>query len=84
MPRHALAVCVLALLASGSLRAQPREVIVYVSHDQEHSQSILEAFEAELELAGEYRPEVHDVEYQRFDWHQFSKAELDLCPPVLE
>jgi pyruvate-ferredoxin/flavodoxin oxidoreductase len=38
---------------------------------------------AELELAGEYRPEAHDEEFQRFDWRDFSEAELKLCPPVV-
>jgi len=39
--------------------------------------------QAELELAGAYRPEVHDAEFQRFDWRRFSDDELALCPPVV-
>ena len=37
---------------------------------------------AELELAGEYRPGEHDEFFAYFDWHQFTDAEWELCPPV--
>ena len=38
---------------------------------------------AEMELADEYRPEVHDEELAYFDWHQFTDEEWELCPPVV-
>ena len=38
---------------------------------------------AELELAGEYNPLVHDDFFARFTWPQFSDEEWRLCPPVV-
>jgi pyruvate-ferredoxin/flavodoxin oxidoreductase len=38
---------------------------------------------AELELAGEYRPAVHEDFFNRFTWAQFSDEEWRLCPPVV-
>ena len=38
---------------------------------------------AELELAGEYNPTVHDDFFTRFAWQQFSEEEWLLCPPVV-
>jgi len=38
---------------------------------------------AELELAGEYNPQVHDDFFARFTWPQFSEEEWRLCPPVV-
>ncbi len=39
--------------------------------------------EAELELAGAYRPSEHDEFLTYFDWHGFSDEEWELCPPVV-
>ncbi len=38
---------------------------------------------AELELAGEYRPDKHDTFFDAFDWRQFTDEEYLLCPPVV-
>lgn len=38
---------------------------------------------AELELKGEYYPDVHDDFLRRFDWQQFNEEEWLLCPPVV-
>jgi pyruvate-ferredoxin/flavodoxin oxidoreductase len=38
---------------------------------------------AELELAGDYRPEEHAEFFAYFDWRQFSDEEWELCPPVV-
>ena len=38
---------------------------------------------AELEIADAYRPEVHDRDFEAFDWHAFSEDEHRLCPPLL-
>ncbi|HET9513137.1 MAG TPA: 2-oxoacid:acceptor oxidoreductase family protein [Gemmatimonadales bacterium] len=37
---------------------------------------------AELELAGEYDPEVHEPQLARFDWRQFTDEEFALSPPL--
>jgi pyruvate-ferredoxin/flavodoxin oxidoreductase len=37
---------------------------------------------AELELAGQYDPAVHDPVFAKFDWRQFSNEEYRLCPPL--
>jgi pyruvate-ferredoxin/flavodoxin oxidoreductase len=38
---------------------------------------------AELELEDRYDPKVHEPEFTRFDWHQFTDDEFGMCPPVL-
>ncbi len=38
---------------------------------------------AELELAGEYRPDTHDAFFEAFNWQQFTDEEYLLCPPVV-
>ncbi len=52
-----------------------------------HMAKMAEGFKAvrmaELELAGEYNPALHEDFFRRFDWHQFSEAEWQLCPPVV-
>ena len=37
---------------------------------------------AELELAGEYDPTVHEPELAKLDWRSFSDEEFALCPPI--
>ena len=39
--------------------------------------------QAELEIKGEYQPEVHDKFFSYFNWEQFSDEEYKLCPPVV-
>ena len=52
-----------------------------------HMAKMAEGFKAvrlaDLELKGEYVPESHEDFFQRFDWHQFSRDEWLLCPPVV-
>ena len=52
-----------------------------------HMAKMAEGFKAirraELELAGDYRPSVHDDVFTHFDWRQFSDEEFKLCPPVV-
>jgi pyruvate-ferredoxin/flavodoxin oxidoreductase len=52
-----------------------------------HMAKMAEGFKAvrlaELELRDEYVPEVHEDFLNRFDWHQFSREEWLLCPPVV-
>ncbi|MBI2218989.1 MAG: 2-oxoacid:acceptor oxidoreductase family protein [Candidatus Rokubacteria bacterium] len=38
---------------------------------------------AELEVAGEYDPAVHDAELAALDWRGFTDDEMALCPPIL-
>ncbi|MBF0471371.1 MAG: ferredoxin, partial [Gammaproteobacteria bacterium] len=39
--------------------------------------------QAELEILGNYQPEVHDPIFTHFNWEQFSEEEFRLCPPVV-
>lgn len=52
-----------------------------------HMAKMAEGFKAvriaEKELAGDYIPERDEDFYRRFDWHQFSADEWQLCPPVV-
>ena len=52
-----------------------------------HMAKMAEGFKAfrlaELELAGDYRPEHHDTFFRYFNWRQFSDEEFQLCPPVV-
>ncbi|MDK9724007.1 MAG: 2-oxoacid:acceptor oxidoreductase family protein [Sterolibacteriaceae bacterium MAG5] len=38
---------------------------------------------AEMELAGEYLPDMHEDFFRRFEWKQFTTDEWLLCPPVV-
>lgn len=38
---------------------------------------------AELELSGQYNPEVHQPYFRQFNWKDFSDEEWLLCPPVV-
>ena len=52
-----------------------------------HMSKMAEGFkairQAELELAGTYKPEEHDRFFRYFNWQQFSDEEFLLCPPVV-
>ncbi|KAA3618980.1 MAG: pyruvate ferredoxin oxidoreductase [Calditrichaeota bacterium] len=52
-----------------------------------HMAKMAEGFKAirtaELELNNEYSDSKHKEFFQYFNWHQFSDAEWDLCPPVV-
>src|SRR3989338_8894039 len=37
---------------------------------------------AKLELDGEYDLKVHEPQFAKYDWHQFSDEETALCPPI--
>jgi pyruvate-ferredoxin/flavodoxin oxidoreductase len=39
--------------------------------------------QAELEIKGEYNPEIHQSFFSYFNWQQFSDEEFKLCPPVV-
>jgi pyruvate-ferredoxin/flavodoxin oxidoreductase len=56
---------------------------VFEAHMAKMARGFAAVRKAELELAGEYRPETHDERFQRFDWHGFDETELKLCPPVV-
>jgi pyruvate-ferredoxin/flavodoxin oxidoreductase len=52
-----------------------------------HMAKMAEGFKAvrvaEMELAGEYKPELHEDFFRRFEWRQFTADEWHLCPPVV-
>ena len=56
---------------------------VFEAHMAKMARGFAVLRKAELELADGYQPEVHDEEFQRFGWAEFSEAELKLCPPVV-
>jgi pyruvate-ferredoxin/flavodoxin oxidoreductase len=56
---------------------------VFEAHMAKMARGFATIRKVELELAGEYRPDIHDAEFQHFDWHRFSEEELKLCPPVV-
>ena len=39
--------------------------------------------QAELEIKGDYNPEIHENFFSYFNWEQFSDEEFKLCPPVV-
>lgn len=39
--------------------------------------------QAELEIKGDYNPEIHENFFTYFNWEQFSDEEFKLCPPVV-
>lgn len=38
---------------------------------------------AQLEIADQYKPELHDDFFAHFNWRQFSDAEMEACMPVV-
>jgi pyruvate-ferredoxin/flavodoxin oxidoreductase len=56
---------------------------VFEGHMSKMSDGFKTIRKAELELAGEYRPEEHDDFFRYFNWHQFTDEEWLLCPPVV-
>ncbi len=55
---------------------------IFEGHMRKMAEGFIAIRRAELELAGEYDPDVHEPFFARFDWRQFSDEEFALCPPI--
>jgi pyruvate-ferredoxin/flavodoxin oxidoreductase len=55
---------------------------IFEGHMRKMANGFIAIRRAELELAGEYDPEVHEPFFTKFDWRQFSAEEFALCPPI--
>jgi pyruvate-ferredoxin/flavodoxin oxidoreductase len=55
---------------------------IFEGHMRKMGDGFVAIRRAELELAGEYDPEVHEPSFVRFDWRQFTDEEFKLCPPI--
>ncbi len=56
---------------------------IFEGHMARMAEGFVAVRQAELELAGKYRPEEHDEFFTYFNWHEFSDEEWELCPPVV-
>ncbi|MDH3290139.1 MAG: 2-oxoacid:acceptor oxidoreductase family protein [Gemmatimonadota bacterium] len=55
---------------------------IFEGHMRKMADGFVAVRRAELELAEEYDPAVHEPFFTRFEWRQFSDKEFDLCPPI--
>jgi pyruvate-ferredoxin/flavodoxin oxidoreductase len=55
---------------------------IFEGHMRKMGDGFIAIRRAELELAGEYEPEVHEPFFQKFEWRQFTEEEFGLCPPI--
>jgi pyruvate-ferredoxin/flavodoxin oxidoreductase len=55
---------------------------IFEGHMRKMADGFVAIRRAELELGGEYDPEVHEPFFTKFDWHQFTDEEFKLCPPI--
>ncbi len=56
---------------------------IFEGHMRKMADGFVAVRRAELELAGEYDPAVHDAELAKLDWRHFTDEEFALCPPIL-
>ncbi len=56
---------------------------LFEGHMRKMAENFKAVRKAELELAGEYKPEKHDSFFTHFNWKGFSEEEFQLCPPVV-
>ncbi len=55
---------------------------IFEGHMRKMADGFVAVRRAELELAGEYDPAVHEPVFTRFEWRDFSDEEFQLCPPI--
>jgi pyruvate-ferredoxin/flavodoxin oxidoreductase len=55
---------------------------IFEGHMRKMGDGFIAIRRAELELAGEYEPVVHEPFFQKFEWRQFTEEEFGLCPPI--
>jgi pyruvate-ferredoxin/flavodoxin oxidoreductase len=55
---------------------------VFEGHMRKMGDGFITVRRAQLELAGEYDPAVHEPFFQKFEWRRFNDEEFDLCPPI--
>jgi len=56
---------------------------IFEGHMRKMADGFVAVRRAELELADQYDPRVHEETFSNFDWRQFSDDEFALCPPIL-
>jgi pyruvate-ferredoxin/flavodoxin oxidoreductase len=56
---------------------------LFEGHMRKMADGFIAVRRAELLVASEYDPAVHEPFFTAFDWHQFSDEEFGLCPPVV-
>ncbi|MBI4518881.1 MAG: 2-oxoacid:acceptor oxidoreductase family protein [Deltaproteobacteria bacterium] len=55
---------------------------LFEGHMRKMADGFIAVRRAEAVLAGEYREGVHEAEFTKFDWRQFSDEEFAMCPPI--
>ncbi len=56
---------------------------IFEGHMRKMADGFRDVRRAELELDGEYDPEVHDQELSELEWRDFTDEEFALCPPIV-
>ncbi|NNG17962.1 MAG: 4Fe-4S binding protein [Gemmatimonadales bacterium] len=56
---------------------------VFEAHMRKMADGFVAVRRAELELADDYDPAVHEPQFTHFEWRQFSQDEFDMCPPII-
>jgi ferredoxin len=74
-------------LASVTTTPGGQAVLTAIEHFDRHAGNAAAFFSAvrlaQLEIAGQYKPELHDDFFAHFNWRQFSDAEMEACMPVV-
>ena len=55
---------------------------IFEGHMRKMSDGFIVVRRAELQLVGEYDPQVHEPIFAKFDWRQFNDEEFAMCPPL--
>jgi len=55
---------------------------IFEAHMRKMADGFVAVRRAKLELDGEYDLKVHEPQFAKYDWHQFSDEEMALCPPI--
>jgi pyruvate-ferredoxin/flavodoxin oxidoreductase len=55
---------------------------LFEGHMRQMADGFIAVRRAELQLEGEYDPDVHEEWFSHFTWNGFNDEEFDMCPPV--
>lgn len=55
---------------------------IFEGHMRKMSDGFITIRRAELQLEGEYDPQVHEPIFAKLDWRQFNDEEFAMCPPL--
>ncbi len=56
---------------------------IFEGHMRKMADGFWDVRRAQLELDGEYDPDVHDAELAALDWRDFTDDEFAICPPIV-